>query len=62
MTLNIAVSTVIFLVCLVLTASVILLIKTQFLYMRCMDILTCAYNWLEQNRREQEVSGHEGTD
>ena len=64
MTLSMALSTVIFFVCMVLIASVILLIKTQLLYVRCMDILMCAYNWLEKVRlrEEQEVKGHEGTD
>ncbi len=45
-----------------LSASIALLIKVQELHSRCIDILVCAYDWLEQIRREPEVTAHEGTD
>ncbi len=45
-----------------LSASIALLIKVQELHSRCIDILVCVYNWLEQIRREPEVTAHEGTD
>ncbi len=47
-----------------LTASIAVLIKTQEVHSRCIDILVVAHDWLEQARlkEEQEVKGHEGTD
>ncbi len=45
-----------------LMASMAVLIKAQELHSRCVDILVCAYDWLEQIRREPEVTAHEGTD
>ena len=67
LTLNLAVSMMVFLcgVCIVcLLASVAVCIKTQEVHSRCVDILVCAYSWLEKAhiKEEQEVKGHEGTD
>ncbi len=45
-----------------LAASIAVLIKTQELHSRCVDILMCAYNWLEEIHHEPEVKAHEGTD
>lgn len=67
MTLNLAVSMMVFLcgVCIVcLLASVAVCIKTQEVHSRCVDILVYAYSWLEKAhiKEEHEVKGHEGTD
>ena len=67
MTLNLAVSMMVFLcgVCIVcLLASIVVFIKVQEVHSRCVDILVCAHDWLEKVRlrEEQEVKGHEGTD
>ena len=67
MTPNLAVSMMVFLcgVCIVcLLANVAVCIKTQEVHSRCVDILVCAYSWLEKAhlKEEQEVKGHEGTD
>ena len=45
-----------------LMASVCALFKVQELHNRCIDILVCACDWLEQIRREPEVTAHEGTE
>ncbi len=45
-----------------LAASIAVLIKVQELHSRCVDILMCAYNWLEEIHHEPEVKAHEGTD
>ncbi len=57
MTTSAAMGIIVFLVCLVLTASVILLIKAQELHQRSLDVMMCVYDWLEQ-----EVKTHECTD
>ena len=47
-----------------LSASIAVLIKTQELHSRCIDILVVAYDWLEQCRYkdgEEEITAHEGT-
>ena len=56
-TLNVAAGVLVFFVCLVLTASVIMLMEAQKLYRRSLNVMSCVYDWLEQ-----EVKGHEGTD
>ena len=48
------------LVCLLAVTSFALLIKVQALHERCIDIMLCVYNWLEQQK--QEAASHEGTD
>ena len=47
-----------------LTTSIAVLIKAQEVHSRCVDILVCAYSWLEKAhiKEEHEVKGHEGTD
>lgn len=47
-----------------LALSIILNIHGYLLHQRCVDILACAYDWLETLRREhdKEVYHHEGTD
>lgn len=39
-----------------LTISMGVLFKSQEVYSRCVEILYCAHNWLEQCRHEQEDS------
>ena len=50
-------------VCLI--ASMAVLIKTQELHSRCVDILVCTYDWLEQCKYKygkEEITAHEGTE
>ena len=44
-----------------LSASIAVLIKTQELHSRCIDILVVAYDWLEQSRYKygKEEAEHE---
>ena len=48
------------LVCLLAVTSFALLIKVQALHERCIDVMLCVYDWLEQH--EQEAASHDGTD
>ena len=48
------------LVCLLAVTSFALLIKVQALHERCMAVMLCVYDWLEQQK--QEAASHEGTD
>ena len=61
---NSAIGVLVFLVGFALVVSIVLLMKTTLLHERCVMILVCAYDWLEETRRkqEQEVTAHEGTD
>ena len=47
-----------------LTTSIAVLIKAQELHSRSVDILVCAYDWLEriqQENRKENITSHEGT-
>ena len=48
------------LVCLLAVTSFALLIKVQALHERCMAVMLCVLNWLEQ--QGQEAASHDGTD
>ena len=54
MTFNVAVGVLVCVVCLVLTGSIIVLIKAQEVHHRSLEILTCAYDWLEQIRSNEK--------
>lgn len=58
---NSAAGVLVFLVGFALTVSIAVGLRSYVLYMRCLDILDCAYEWLKESR-EQEVKTHECTD
>ena len=61
---NSALGVLVFLVGFALLANIMVSIRVYLLYHRCIDILVCAYDWLEQARYEQrkEDFTHDGTD
>lgn len=64
MSINTVVGVLACLVCLLTVTSFALLIRVQALHERCIDILVCAYDWLEKARQKEGQKGteHDGTD
>ena len=63
MTLNLAISVVVVLCGLCLTASIAICIRAQELHTQSLELFGLVYDWIEQNRHQQEVIiTHEGTE
>ena len=61
---NSALGVLVFFVGFALFANIMVSLRMYILYHRSIDILVCAYDWLEKARlrEEQDVAHHEGTD
>ena len=62
MALNLAISVVVVLCGLCLTASIAICIRAQELHTQSLELFGLVYDWIEQNNRKEKITAHEDTE